>query len=140
MTKASHHEAGVVCNPAFAILRPIVNFHQVESNLRESFRILADSRPKGDVREIGGISIASAGVTFQMFNAAFLAAPVCSPLEMERRLLVASTHFEQRGLDWAFWSCDGWLDGGVRRQARKLCERRSLRLSADLPGMAAEYV
>jgi GNAT superfamily N-acetyltransferase len=117
-----------------------VDFRQVESNLRASFRVLASGRAKGDVREIGGVSIASAGVTFQMFNAAFLAAPVTSDTEMERRLLVAGTHFHQRGLDWAFWSCDGWLDAGMRRRARKLIERRSLRLSADLPGMVAERV
>ena len=117
-----------------------MDFQQVESNLRASFRVLAGGRPKGDVRDVGGISIASAGVTFQMFNAAFLAAPVVSDIEMERRLLLAATHFDQRGLEWAFWSCDGWLDTGVRRHARKLFERRSLRLSADLPGMIAEHV
>jgi GNAT superfamily N-acetyltransferase len=117
-----------------------VDFQPVEANLRASFRILASGRPKGDLRELGGVSIASAGVTFQMFNAAFLAAPVPSDLEMERRLMIAATHFDQRGLDWAFWSCDGWLDGSVRRRARKLFERRSLRLSADLPGMIAERV
>ena len=56
----------------FAILGTGVEFQPVESNLRASFRILAGDRPRGEVREIGGISIASAGVTFQMFNAAFL--------------------------------------------------------------------
>jgi GNAT superfamily N-acetyltransferase len=117
-----------------------VEFQPVESNLRASFRILAGDRPRGEVREIGGISIASAGVTFQMFNAAFLAAPVASDLEMDRRLRVAATHFDQRGQDWAFWSCDGFLDAGVRRHARKLFERRALHLSADLPGMLAERV
>jgi GNAT superfamily N-acetyltransferase len=106
--------------------------------LRASFRILAGDRPRGEVRELGGISIASAGVTFQMFNAAFLASPVVSDLEMDRRLRVAATHFDQRGQDWAFWSCDGFLDAGVRRRARRLFERRALHLSADLPGMIAE--
>jgi GNAT superfamily N-acetyltransferase len=117
-----------------------VEFQTVESNLRASFRILAGGRPRGDVREIGGISIASAGVAFQMFNAAFLAAPVATELEMDRRLLMATTHFDQRGLDWAFWSCEGWLDAGVRRRSRKLFERHALHLSADLPGMIAERV
>ena len=117
-----------------------MDFQTVESNLRASFRILAGGRPRGDVREMGGISIASAGVAFQMFNAAFLAAPVSSELEMGRRLSMAMTHFDQRGLDWAFWNCDGWLDSGLRRRARKLFERHSLHLSADLPGMIAERV
>jgi ribosomal protein S18 acetylase RimI-like enzyme len=120
--------------------RQTVEYQIVESNLRASFRILAGDRPRSDVREVGGISIASAGVTFQMFNAAFLAAPVASDLDLERRLLVASTHFQQRGLEWAFWNCDGYLESGVRRHARKLFEKRSLHLSADLPGMIAERV
>ena len=117
-----------------------MEFRTVESNLRASFRILAGGRPHGDVREIGGISIASAGVAFQMFNAAFLAAPVASDLEMDRRLFMATTHFDQRGLDWAFWNCEGWLDSAVRRRVRKLFERHSLHLSADLPGMIADAV
>ena len=70
-----------------------MEFQPVESNLRASFRILAGGRPRGEVREIAGISIASAGVTFQMFNAAFLAAPVASDVEMERRLLVGRHAF-----------------------------------------------
>ncbi len=115
-------------------------FQIVESNLRASFRILACERPSGEVREVGGVSIASAGVTFQMFNAAFLAAPVASDVEMDRRLQVAATHFEQRGLEWAFWNCDGYLESSVRRHARKLFERRALHLSADLPGMIADRV
>jgi GNAT superfamily N-acetyltransferase len=59
---------------------------------------------------------------------------------MDRRLQIAATHFDQRGLDWAFWSCEGFLDAGVRRHARKLFDRRALHLSADLPGMIAERV
>lgn len=115
-----------------------MEFQSVEANLRQSFRILAAGRPTGEVREIGGLSIASAGVTFQMFNAAFLADAVMSDLELDRRLVLAATHFDARGQDWAFWSCDSWLQSGVRRHARKLCERRGLHLSADLPGMIAE--
>ena len=113
-------------------------FQTVEANLRQSFRILAAGRPTGEIREIAGISIASAGVTFQMFNAAFLAGPVASDVELDRRLLLASTHFDARGQDWAFWSCEGWLETAVRRRARKLFERRALHLSADLPGMSAD--
>jgi GNAT superfamily N-acetyltransferase len=123
-----------------AILEPSVEFESVESNLRASFRILASGRKSGEVREIAGISIASAGVAFQMFNAAFLAAPVATDIELDRRLLLATTHFDARQQAWAFWSCDGWLETSVRRRARKLFERRSLRLSADLPGMIAERV
>ena len=49
-----------------------MDFVNVADNLRESFRAIAASRPPGEVRELRGVSIASAGVAFQMFNAAFL--------------------------------------------------------------------
>jgi hypothetical protein len=55
-----------------------VTFENVADNLRESFRVVAAGREHGEVRELPGVSIAAAGVTFQMFNAAFLSAPVLS--------------------------------------------------------------
>ena len=76
--------------------------------------------------ELHGVSIASLGVTFQMFNAAFLNAPVDSPDEMEERLTIARRHFLERNLPWAFWICEDWLDRGVRRK-----------LSRTLPGLWA---
>src|ERR1700733_13821453 len=47
-----------------------MDFHPVEENLRQSFRVLAAGRPRCDVIELPGVSIASLGVAFQMFNAA----------------------------------------------------------------------
>jgi len=47
-----------------------VDFESVAVNLRESFRAIAASRAPGEIRELRGVSIASAGVTFQMFNSA----------------------------------------------------------------------
>jgi hypothetical protein len=49
-----------------------VDFPSVAGNLRESFRVIAASRGGGEIRELPGVSVASSGVTFQMFNAAFL--------------------------------------------------------------------
>ncbi|MGA8580326.1 MAG: hypothetical protein WB579_16695, partial [Bryobacteraceae bacterium] len=60
------HAAQAIC----AILN-LVTFEAVSQNLRESFRIIAASRVAGEVRELPGVSIASAGVAFHMFNAAF---------------------------------------------------------------------
>ena len=117
-----------------------MEFQAIETNLRDSFRILATARPAGQVREAAGVSIASAGVTFQMFNAAFLSAPVTSDVDMDRRVAVASTHFAAHGLGWAYWVCDGWLENGVRRHTRRVMQRHGLHLSADLPGMIAERV
>ena len=115
-----------------------MTFENVASNLRESFRVVASSRAQGETRELPGVSIASAGVTFQMFNAAFLSAPVNNPDELAQRLLLAQTHFRTRGLDWAYWVCEDWLPGRGRRRARRAFEMLGMRHSVDLPGMVAE--
>ncbi len=118
----------------------LLSFENVADNLRESFRVIAASRPQGEVRELHGVSIASAGVTFQMFNAAFLSEPVLTEAELAQRVLLASMHFDSRGQEWAYWFCEGWLDVRARRRSRQVFERQGLRHSVDLPGMAAEGV
>jgi GNAT superfamily N-acetyltransferase len=117
-----------------------VNFVTVADNLRESFRVIAASRGVGELRELNGVSIAAAGVTFQMFNAAFLSAPVTSESELARRILMASVHFNARGLEWAYWVCEDWMESRARRRARQMFERHGLRHSVDLPGLVAERV
>src|SRR5262245_20767140 len=84
-------------NLAKEILRA-VSFQAVSDNLRESFRVIAASRAPGEIRELRGVSIASAGVAFQMFNAAFLSAPVATENDLSQRILLAATHFHERGL------------------------------------------
>ena len=100
--------------------------------------MIAASRRPGEVRELPGVSIAAAGVTFQMFNAAFLSAPVESETELARRIMLASVHFDARGLEWAYWVCEDWMNTSVRRRSRQVFEREGLRHSVELPGMAAE--
>jgi GNAT superfamily N-acetyltransferase len=117
-----------------------VDFETVAANLRESFRAIAASRAPGEIRELRGVSIRSAGVTFQMFNAAFLSAPVAGEAELARRIMLPSVHFNARGLEWAFWVCEDWLDAGARRRSRQIFERHGLRHSVDLPGMVAERI
>ena len=117
-----------------------VTFENVAENLRESFRVIAASRGPGEVRELPGVSIASAGVTFQMFNAAFLSAPVASEAELGQRILLPSLHFNARGLEWAYWVCEDFLEARPRRRARQIFERHGLRHSVDLPGMVAERI
>lgn len=102
--------------------------------------MIAASRAPGEIRELPGVSIAAAGVTFQMFNAAFLSAPVHTQPELEQRVLLASMHFQSRGLEWAYWVCEGYLVGRAQRRARHTLERQGLRHSVDLPGMVAERV
>jgi ribosomal protein S18 acetylase RimI-like enzyme len=115
-----------------------MEFLNVAENLRESFRTVARHRDGGEVRELPGVSIASAGVAFQMFNAAFFSSPVTSEAELARRILLASTHFGARGQEWACWVCEGWLDRTSRRKARQMFLHHGLRHSVDLPGMQAD--
>jgi ribosomal protein S18 acetylase RimI-like enzyme len=117
-----------------------MNFENVAENLRESFRVIAASRRGGEVRELRGVSIASAGATFQMFNCAFLSAPVLTEAELTQRILLANTHFNVRGQEWAYWVCEDWMAGRTRRNSRQFFERLGMRHSVDLPGMAAERV
>jgi ribosomal protein S18 acetylase RimI-like enzyme len=117
-----------------------VTFENVADNLRESFRVVAAGRGRGEVRELPGVSIAAAGVTFQMFNAAFLSAPVATEAELQQRILLSMSHFNVRGLEWAYWVCEDWIDSRTRRKSRQIFERQGLRHSVDLPGMVAERI
>jgi ribosomal protein S18 acetylase RimI-like enzyme len=117
-----------------------VTFETVAENLRESFRVVAAGRGAGEIRELPGVSIAAAGVTFQMFNAAFLSAPVLSEAELDQRILLSASHFNVRGLEWAYWVCEDWMDTRTRRKSRHLFERQGLRHAVELPGMVADYI
>ena len=73
-----------------------MTFETVAENLRESFRVIAASRGAGELRELRGVSIASSGVTFQMFNAAFLSGPVGHESELAQRILVHACYAQAR--------------------------------------------
>ncbi len=115
-----------------------VDFQTVEENLRKSFRVLASSRAPGEVCETGGVTIASSGVTFQMFNAAFLSSPVVGERDLDSRIATAKVHFTARGLGWSYWVCEGWLDKAARRRAPEAFRKRGLYIATELPGMLAE--
>jgi GNAT superfamily N-acetyltransferase len=117
-----------------------MDFHPVEANLRASFRVLAAGRPRGDVLELSGVTVASLGAAFQMFNAAFFSAPVAGQRELECRLDLARRHFRSRNLPWALWICQDWLDRSARRNLMQTCLRFGLRLSSEMPGMIAEHL
>jgi ribosomal protein S18 acetylase RimI-like enzyme len=101
---------------------------------------VARHRAGGEVRELPGVTIASSGVAFQMFNAAFLSGPVPDANELARRILLARTHFASRGQQWSYWMCEGWLGRAVRKHARQILVSHGLRHSVDLPGMEAQYL
>lgn len=115
-------------------------FQCIADNLRQSFRALAEGRPSGSVLELPGVSIASLGVTFQMFNAAFPSEPVNTQPRLEEILTTATDYFRAQGLRWSFWICEGWLAPGIRRKLSRACETFGLRLSSDMPGLTAERI
>jgi ribosomal protein S18 acetylase RimI-like enzyme len=115
-----------------------VEFVPVDANLRASFRILAAGRPCGQVREFPGVSIAHAGVTFQMFNAAFLSAPVGDETELARHISQAAVFFQARGTPWSFWVTQGWMVEPLRRRSRSVFQRHGLRHVSEMPGMVAD--
>ena len=117
-----------------------VEFQLVADNLRESFRVIAASRAGGEVLELQGVSIASAGVTFQMFNAAFLSGPVANETELKQRVRLPVAHFDQRGREWAYWVCEDWIEQPARKRSRRWLEHYGLRLSTELPGMIADEI
>ncbi len=115
----------------------LTEFEALEANLRQSFRILAERRARADIAELDGVSIASLGAAFQMFNAAFLSSPVPAREDMERRLSRASRFFHQRGLPWSFWMGEDWLSRPARRALTDVCEGFGMRAVAEMAGMAA---
>ena len=116
----------------------LTEFEALEANLRQSFRILAEGRPRADIAELNGVSIASLGAAFQMFNAAFLNRHVAGSDDLEDRLECARQLFVSRGLSWAFWICEDWLARSVRRALVDTCERFGMRAAAEMPGMVAD--
>jgi len=116
-----------------------MSFEAVERNLRACFRAIASDRPGAEARDFAGITIASAGAEFQMFNSAFLAEPAGpSEADLERRFAAAKVHFNARGIDWAFWLCEGLVDRSLHRRFRSTAARHGLTWAVDLPGMYAD--
>ena len=113
-------------------------FESLEANLRQSFRVLAHGRPRADVTELEGVSIASLGAEFQMFNAAFLNSRVAGREDLEGRLGRAKALFEARRSAWAFWICEAWLAWPARRALASACGKFGLRAVAEMPGMVAD--
>jgi ribosomal protein S18 acetylase RimI-like enzyme len=116
-------------------------FELVERNLRALFRHFAAARPAGEVRELPGVSIASSGVAFHMFNAAFLSETVEeSPSELEARIAGAAVHFSACGQRWAYWVCQSRLGESLRSKAQAVFHRNGLGLAVEHPGMLADRV
>lgn len=115
----------------------LADFGHVERNLRDMFLHLAAGRSRGETREIGGLTIASSGSAFQMFNTAFFNSPVTDQKDLESRISMAQVVFGARGVDWSFWVCEALVAEPLRRGLKRSFERAGLHLGTDMPAMAA---
>ncbi len=113
-------------------------FHEIDANLRHTLCLLASHQAEGEIREMHGVTLASAGVRFAMFNAALISAPVnAANGGLERRIALAAVHFQARGLDWSCWVCDHWLDGPLRHRAGAVFAEYGMQRATVYPGMVA---
>ena len=111
----------------------------VEQNLVEFFRHVARVRPEGELAELDGVWVASAGIQFHMFNAAFFSRPVVERLaELEGRIAEAGKRLGGQGRRWAFWACEERMSRGLSRGEREVFSRRGLGFAYRHPGMIAE--
>ena len=118
--------------------RDMLDAMDVQNNLRASFRALAAYRPAAEIRESPGLEIISLGVAFQMFNAAFLTAPVTDERQFAQLLARAAVHFQARGQSWSFWICESWIAPRARKRCARVLEVAGMHLTSEMPGMAAE--
>lgn len=112
----------------------------IDRNLRHSMQCYTHATESGEVREMPGVLIASAGVDSPAFNAAMLLEAVPAEEELDRRIMIAKVFFEARGLPWSFWVCEALLDPAVRAKAKSVFRKRHLGSSAECPGMLAERI
>ena len=111
----------------------------VEQNLVEFFRHFARSHAGGEVVELDGVSIASSGLAFHMFNAAFFSKPVLDAAgDLEQRIDRAAGYLGSHGRRWAFWACEDKLEKGLIRKARNAFRRRNLSFAYRHPGMVSD--
>ena len=110
----------------------------VELSLLEFFRHFALARNTGRVAELEGVSIASSGIEFYMFNAAFLSMRPATIEELQRRVALAADHLGASGARWAFWAGAGSLGKMPERQVSRAFRNRGLRPVFHHPGMACE--
>ena len=111
----------------------------VELSLLEFFRHFARVRKTGRVVELEGVSIASSGIEFYMFNAAFFSTPVAKDGEdLGRRISLAAECLGGDGDRWAFWAGAGSLQGVPEGYAPSAFRRQELHPAFRHPGMACE--
>ncbi len=112
-------------------------FEAMEENLRTTLAVFARATPAGATRPYAGVSVASSGVEFAMFNAAVLTSPVWTRDDLALRIETAAAFYAARRIPWSFWVCDGWIDRPVRREVSSVFSAHGLHVVTELPGMSA---
>jgi GNAT superfamily N-acetyltransferase len=114
--------------------------HQiVDANLRVAMRCYGNLGGAAEIREISGVSVASSGVDFAVFNSAMLlAAPETGGLA--KAISVARVHFAARGLGWTFWLCEDLLPPDDRYRAREIFRTFGMTPVAQPPGMYTDRI
>jgi GNAT superfamily N-acetyltransferase len=111
----------------------------IEQNLVEFFRHFARVRRTGRIAELDGVSIASSGIEFHMFNAAFFSTPLAgTDEELDRRVGLAADSLGAEGARWAFWACMDKLGVGFQNRASRVFRRWELFPAFRHPGMVCD--
>jgi ribosomal protein S18 acetylase RimI-like enzyme len=112
----------------------------VEANLREAMRAYSAVTPEGESRDYPGVTIASSGLDFSVFNSLMLTSAVESERELDQRITTGAVHFAARGIGWTAWLCDDLLAPAVLKRAGTLLGKRGIHTIAEPPGMLAERI
>jgi ribosomal protein S18 acetylase RimI-like enzyme len=115
-------------------------YETVERNLREAMRCYSFCSSQGEVREVGGVVIASSGIDYAVFNSAMFTSPVESVADLQARISHAEVHFRARGLGWSCWLCEDMLAPSVQKSARQFFASRRMKVVAQPPGMLADRI
>jgi len=110
----------------------------VDENLREAMRCYSYVCADGEVRQLPGISIASSGINFSVFNSVMFTSRVDDLDDLERRVNLGEIHFTARRLGRSYWICEDMLSPKVRRNIRKFFQNRAMQIVAEPPGMFCE--
>jgi len=112
--------------------------HVRESNdqFRKAWQFFARTTPKGEVKELEGVTIADAKCSWPIMNAAMLSSPVADTADLRRRVAAASAHFHGSGRMWIFAICQGWLPSG----AASVFQQAGLNTELEVTGMATDRV